>query len=144
MFRVSLRRAHMVFILLPALCCAFTARAAEPSRLDGSWTPDIAALLTERHPEMAPEAKALVMEQVKERVGGLVIDTKAGFITVKRKTGDTRVTITSLETTAEDTLRMGTRDEKTGATGILIWKILSDKRIGMSRPDGPMAVYNRE
>ena len=144
MFCFSPRQARMLLIFLPALCFAFSARAAEPSQLDGSWTPDVAALLAERHPEMSPEAKALVMEQVKERVGGLVIDTKAGFITVKRKTGDTRVTITGLEATAEDTVRMGTRDEKTGATGVLIWKILSDKRIGMSRPDGPMAVYDKE
>ena len=142
MFRPLLSRVLLSVSVLAV--CAFSALASEVSWLDGEWTPDVETLVNETFPKATEEYKAQVTAKVRERMSGIAIDTKARVMISKKADGDVRVTITGYEPINGGGMKMATRDERTGATGNLIWKYLSDDKIEMHKPDGSRVVFFRK
>ena len=142
MLRPFLSRVLLSVSVLAA--CAFSAFASEVSWLDGEWTPDVEALVNETFPKATEEYKAEVTAKVRERMSGIAIDTEARVMISKKADGDVRITITGFQLLSEGGMKMATRDERTGATGNLIWKHLSDDKIEMHKPDGSRVVFLRK
>ncbi len=124
--------------------CVFSAFASEVSWLDGEWTPDVATLVNETFPKATEEYKAQVTAKVRERMSGIAIDTEAWTMISRKADGDVRITITGYEPINGGGMKMATRDARTGATGNLIWKYLSDDKIEMHKPDGSRVVFFRK
>lgn len=137
--RVLLPLALLIFLAVPTLGAA----ASDPSWLNGTWAPDVEALIAERYPTYTPEQRKQIGAKVREQVSAVVIDLKAKTLTVKRKTEDSIVDLTSVETPGADTVLLKTLDKKTGATGALTWKRLPGNKANMIKPNGATVLYKK-